>query len=315
MRAARGPGVGLKAEGEPGGIRIHVATPPRDVVASILCGPAWDGEDFFRDAYPGSSLVIPPNQWGKLPMQLTQVPVAASTETEAVIPVTQLPEGSSGLEIVARAAEAPETIVGRSPMFLVRREGDRVEVESHVARALREFGAKVVVLYLGAAAVLVALRFAPVRRLRTSWPGWLIVGGVLATLVVVRATGEEPTRVGVDVTGYDPPLLWPLSWSLDEDGWERSLGPGYRELGSAVRAEHRAGERLLLIVPEAGGIEFVRAQHLAAELPDAELFIAHDGFPAGLGVFFGVAADGPAVWSNDLAAIARTDGAERDPSR
>ncbi|HKE02003.1 MAG TPA: hypothetical protein VKE69_13390 [Planctomycetota bacterium] len=311
LSVARGPRVSLRLETVDGGLRARVIAPSRAVAAELLCGPMWRSDEFASLAYRGSSVNILATPEGKPRALARWDELSPGQEVEATISAADLPVGPCAIEVVARPPGDPRMIAARSETFFVRRFGDVVVAEPHLARAWRENGFTVGAIYVVTVLVVLALRRVPFERLHARWLGVAVAGAAVATLLATRVSQPRPVRSHVDAALADPPLVWPTSWSLREDGYERSLGPGFRALVDGARAERRPGEKLSVVIPDTSGLPYMQALHLLAAIHDAELHVAYRGYPPGLAVFFGVASPVNPLQRTAAGALSRTEGPPR----
>ncbi|HKE02001.1 MAG TPA: hypothetical protein VKE69_13380 [Planctomycetota bacterium] len=281
----------------------------------LLCGALWRGEDNFNPPYRGSSIHVPPGGNPASLLVLAENVLPPGTRRQATIAAAVLPEGESAIELVARAPDDVSVILGRSETLVLRRDGDRLGVVRRRDTTWPRLDLTVVLSYLAAAALVLALRRAPLPRLRARWLAAGLPAAALGALIAWRASAPTPTQMNVDANVSDPPLVWPLAWSLRGDALERGLGPGYRTLVDAARAERRAGEPLSLVIPEAEGVAFLRAAYAAAEFRDTIIHCDRDAYPPGLALFFDFDPGTEPIARTEAGVLARTPGRRREPPR
>lgn len=263
-----------------------VAAPATGGLTGIVASRVWSADKPPEPAWKGSVLESSSSPVMYVPPVVLATADRPGGEARTTVPLDTIPEGTYGVQAVENRPDGNPAASRWSRAWILRRSGAELELRSYGRHLIQTHGALWALAILIAVALLLGRR---AIRLPTDKGPKVWLAAMVAVVVCLTAPRlwRVPERWRVDAGLDVPPLIWPLEWKVFDDGVERLLGPGFRELEATARARQAPGETITLVVKDYGGFELYRAIYLAFMLPNTKLLVAEPPVP-GLSIFFGV---------------------------
>jgi hypothetical protein len=242
---------------------------------------------------------------------MATIDAAAPRPIETSIPFDAIPDGAYVFQwIVHDRAMSLMPIVAATPPIYVLHSGTSCEtygVASYVWRSHRN-------TWIALAACVALLGLLAWRRPfppRILGIAAILAAAVAALVFVGMRALAEPDQESVDGGDHIPALYITPSWQLGGDADERVLGPGFRALVLAIRANKRPGEALYFHVYDESLADVpgarARASYLRREFPEGKIVFQHGDAGPGLSVYFGSPSHGEVLARGELGILARVE--------